>query len=59
MNKQINAIAKVTGYHPATGLHLVEGEPYTIDEAAFADDVFSLKNKNPELKIAVPAGGTE
>ncbi len=40
MNNNIEVIAKVGGYHPVTGLHLVEGDIYQIDENYFADEVF-------------------
>ena len=38
---QVNVTAKITGLHPATGLYLEAGKPYTIDKAAFSDDVFT------------------
>jgi hypothetical protein len=38
---QINVVANVSGYHPATGFHLVEGESYTISESCFSDIVFT------------------
>jgi len=37
---KITVTAKVSGYHPATGLRLVEGEPCEIDEEAMSDEVF-------------------
>lgn len=51
--------AKVTAYHPATGLHLTEGEEYSIDESEFADDVFQLKIQNSSFKIDPPEGRAE
>lgn len=53
----INVIAKVTGYHPASGLYLVEGDSYTIDQDFFAADIFTIQN--PESKIDVLEGRTE
>lgn len=44
----MHVTAKVSGYHPATGLNLVKGEEYTIDPAAFSDQVFQLKTKPTE-----------
>jgi len=37
---KIDVIAKVNGVHAATGLGLVAGETYTIDEDKFGDEVF-------------------
>lgn len=36
----VDVIAKVSGYHPASGLYLQEGEKYQIDESAYSADVF-------------------
>lgn len=39
----MHVTAKVSGYHPATGLNLVKGEEYTIDPAAFSDHIFQKR----------------
>lgn len=45
----MHVTAKVSGYHPATGLNLVKGEEYTIDPAAFAPDIFDAKFEDDDL----------
>lgn len=36
----ITVTAKVSGYHPVTGLYLVQGEEYRIDQGCFSDEIF-------------------
>jgi hypothetical protein len=50
----MNVTAKTTGYHPASGLHLVEGETYTIDAAVFAADVFTESFTKQAPKVSEP-----
>lgn len=35
--------AKISGYHPASGLHLEAGETYTINRDHFSKDVFDTE----------------
>lgn len=39
----MEVIAKVDGYHPASGLHLIAGETYVITREQFSDSVFEKK----------------
>lgn len=39
--------AKVTGYHPASGLHLEAGDSYTINDDDFSDEVFTRVGSAP------------
>lgn len=54
--------AKVSGLHPATGLYLEAGQPYTINPADFSDEVFAETapaTDTPTAAPAAPEGGTE
>lgn len=37
---RIDVTAKVSGLHPVTGLYLVEGKRYSVEEGEFSDQVF-------------------
>ena len=52
----MEVIAKVDGYHPATGLNLVKGEAYTIDKEQFSNSVFK-EVKNNKDSAAKAEGG--
>jgi len=52
---KIDVIAKVNGVHAATGLGLIAGETYTIDEDKFGDEVFKkVESESSKKKPAKP-----
>ena len=57
---QINVTAKGDfGYHPATGLTIVQGEQYTIDEEAFSDVLFDRVGAPLDAPSTITEGGNE
>lgn len=65
MNDKIEVTAKNTGYHPASGHHLVEGGTYTINVSEWAEEIFERPDpcwlSPDELKLiqAADKGGIE
>jgi len=47
---KVTVIAKVTGTHAVTGLGLVAGNEYEIDEEHYGDEIFERKKNSKDPK---------
>lgn len=60
MPTRITCTAKVSGYHPASGNHLVAGENFELNETEWSPDIF--ERPDPDWKSPSEQqteGGTE